>query len=144
MKLKDPLPWPPSPSQSSVPSSQPVVASGDDVDCRIALLGQELSKSFTKQFNDLSSFLRNSFNQLSQGVTAKIDLSNPSFAAPPEVSVSDWTLGQQPSLLAPVATVGHHGEFQVQGGVDLESPMTVHPPPSGESLVRGSVLGEPV
>ena len=77
-------------------------------------------------------------------MTSKISLTNPSFAAPPEVSVSDWTFGQQLSLLPPVATVGHHREFQVQGGVDREPLMTAHPPLSGESLARGSVVGEPV
>ena len=59
VKVKDPLPRPPSPSESSVPSSHPAVASGDDVNRCIAQLGQELSMSFTRQFNDLSSFLRN-------------------------------------------------------------------------------------
>ena len=58
VKVKEPLPRPPSP-ESSVPSSHPAVASGDDLDRRIALLGQELSMSFTRQFNDLSFFLRN-------------------------------------------------------------------------------------
>ena len=88
--------------------------------------------------------MRNSFTQLSRDVTSKIALTNPSFSAPPEVSVSDQTLGQQSSPLPPVAAVGHHREFQVQGGVDREPPMTVHPPPSGESLARGSVVGGPV
>ena len=53
-------------------------------------------------------------------------------------------LGQQSSPHPPVATVGHHREFQVQGGVDREPPMTIQPPPSGESVARGSVLGEQV
>ena len=70
VKVKDPLPRPP-PSESSVPSAQPVVVSGDDVDLSIARLDQELS-TFARQFNDLRSFLRTSFNQLSQDVTAKI------------------------------------------------------------------------
>ena len=84
--------------------------------------------SFTRQFEDLSSFLRTSFNQLSQDVTAKIASNNASFTVPPEVSVADRPLGQQPSPLPTVATVGHHREFQVQGGVDREPPMTIHPP----------------
>ena len=63
IKVKDPLPRP-HPSDSAVPSAQPVVAFGDDVDRRIARLGQELSTSFTRQFDDLSSFLHTSFNQL--------------------------------------------------------------------------------
>ena len=110
----------------------------------IARLGQELSTSFTRQFEDLSSFLRTSFNQLSQDVTAKIASNHASFAAPPEVSVADRTIGHQLSPLPPVATVGHHREFQVQGGVDREPQMTIHPPPSGESVARGSMLGEQV
>ena len=44
----------------------------------------------------------------------------------------------------PVATVGHHRECEVQGGVDREPPRTMHSPPSGEPIVRGSMLGEQV
>ena len=127
-----------------VASLQPLVALGDDVDRHIARLVQELSTSFARQFEDLSSFLHTSLNQLSQDVTAKIASYNASFTAPPEVTVTDWPLGQQPSPDPPVATVGHHREFQVQGGIDWEPPMTTNPPPSGESVARGSVLGEQV
>ena len=99
------------------------------MDRRIARLGQKLSTSFAWQLEDLSSFLRTSFNQLSQDVTAKVAFNHASFAAPPEVSVADRPLGQQASPHPPVATVGHNREFQVQGGVDREPPMTVHPLP---------------
>ena len=84
VKGKDPLPQPPSPSESSVLSSRPAVVSVVDVDSRIAKLRQELASSFTSQFNDLSSFLQNSFNQLSQDVTARIAVNHPSSSAPPE------------------------------------------------------------
>ena len=144
IKVKDPLSRPPSPSDAPVPSAQLLTATSDDVDRRIARFGQELSTSFTGQFNDISSFLRTSFNQLSQDITAKIASNHASFAAPPEVSVADWTLSHQPSPLPPVATVGQHREFQVQGGVDWEPLMTTHPLPSGESIARGSMLGEQV
>ena len=117
---------------------------GDDVNCHIASLGHELSMSFTRQFEDLSSSLCTSFNQLSQDVAARIASNNASFTAPQEVSIADRPLSQQPSPHPPVATVGHHREFQVQGGVDREPPMTIHPHPSGESIARGSVLGEQV
>ena len=107
---------------------------GDDVDCRIARLGQVLSTSFTRLIKDLSSFLLSSFNQISQDVTANVASNSASFTAPPEVSVADRTLGHQPSPHPPVATVGHHQEFQVQGGVDREPPMTVFSaPPSGSA-----------
>ena len=46
IKVKDPLSWPPSPSDTLVPSAQSFVAAGDDVDHRIARLGHELSTSF--------------------------------------------------------------------------------------------------
>ena len=115
------------------------------MECCIARLGQELSTSFAQQFEDLSFFfLRTSFNQRSQDVTTKIASNNASLTAPPEVSVTYRPLGQQPSPHPPVATVGHHREFQVQGGVDREPSMTIQPPPSGESVARGSVLGEQV
>ena len=77
-------------------------------------------------------------------MTAKIAFNHASFAAPLEVSVADRPLGQQPFPHPPVATVGHHREFQVQGGVNREPPMTLHPPLSGESVARASVLGEQV
>ena len=54
--MKDPLSRPPSPSDTSVPSAQAFVALGDDVDRRIARLGQELSTSFARQFEDLKFF----------------------------------------------------------------------------------------
>ena len=56
LKAKDPLSRPPSPSNASVLSAQLLTVTSDDVDCHIARLGQELSTSFTRQFNDLSSF----------------------------------------------------------------------------------------
>ena len=93
IKVEDPFPRPPSSSESSVPSVQLVGASSDDVDHRIARLGQELSTLFTQQFNDLSSFLRTSFNQLSQDVTARIAFNHASFPALPEASVADRPLG---------------------------------------------------
>ena len=142
--MKDHISRPPSPSDTSVPSAQSLITSGDNVDRCIARLGQELCTSFARQFEDLSSFLCISFNQLCQDVTAKIASNNASFTAPLEVSVADRPLGQQSSPHLPVATVGHHQEFQVQGGVDQEPPMTMHPPPNGESVARGSVLGEQV
>ena len=49
IKVKDPLSRPPSPSDASVPLAQFLTAAGEDVDCRIARLGQELSTSFTRQ-----------------------------------------------------------------------------------------------
>ena len=61
-----------------------------------------------------------------------------------EVSVADRPLGQQLSSHPPVATVSYHREFQVQGGVDQVPKVTIHPPPSGESVAKGSVLGEQV
>ena len=73
-KVKDPLSRPPSPSNTSVPSAQSLIALGDDVDRCIARLGQMLSTSFTRHFENLSSFLRISFNQISQDVTAKLTL----------------------------------------------------------------------
>ena len=60
IKLKDPLSRPLSPSDTSVHSAQSLITSGDDVDRRIARLGQELSTSFARQFKDSSSFLRTS------------------------------------------------------------------------------------
>ena len=134
LKGKDPLPRPPPPS---VPSSRPAVVSVDDVDSRIA-------RSFTSHFNDLSSFLRNSFNQLSKDVTARISVTHPSFTAPPEVSVPDRTPSQDPSPHPPVATVGHHREFQVQGGGDREPQTPVLLTSIGESLDRGRAVREPV
>ena len=97
IKVFDPLSRPPSPSKASVPSAQLLTVASDDVDRRIARLGQELSTSFTRQFEDLSSFLRTLFNQVSQDVTAKIASNHASFAAPLEVSVADRTLGHQTS-----------------------------------------------
>ena len=52
IKVKDPLSRPPPPSDDLVPSAQSFVTSGDDVDRLIARLGQELSMSFTRQFED--------------------------------------------------------------------------------------------
>ena len=46
IKVKDPLSRPPSPSNTSVPSAQLLIAAGDDMDRRIARLGHELSTSF--------------------------------------------------------------------------------------------------
>ena len=143
-KVKDPLSRPPSPSDTLVPSAQSFVASGDDVDRRIVRLGQELSTSFTRQYEELSFFLNTSFHQLLRMLLLQIASNNASFTAPPEVSVADQPLGHHPSPHPPVATVGYHREFQVQGGVDQEPPMTSHPTSSGEFIARGSVLGEQV
>ena len=50
IKVKDPLSRPPSPSDTSVPSAQSLITSGDDVNRSIARLGQELSTSFARRF----------------------------------------------------------------------------------------------
>ena len=120
IKVKDPLPRPPSPSDSSVPSAQLVVASGDDVDRCIAHLGQVLSTAFVRQFDDLSSFLRTSFNQLSQGVTFKIAFNHASSPAPPEDSIADQpypcpTLTGN-CLVPPLADLEGQGRGSLSGG----------------------------
>ena len=56
-KVNNPLSRPSSPPNNSVPSAQSLIASGDDVDRRIARLGQVLSTSFTPYFGNLSYFL---------------------------------------------------------------------------------------
>ena len=74
IKVKDPLPRPPSPSDASVPSAQSVVASGDDVDRHIARLGQELSTLFARQFEDLVLFYVILLNNLVRMLLPKLSL----------------------------------------------------------------------
>ena len=56
-KVNNPLSRLPSPPDNLVPFAQSLIASGDDVDCHIARLGQVLSTSFTPYFGNLSYFL---------------------------------------------------------------------------------------